>query len=452
MTELTAGIQGMLEFNGCEDCQVNNVTVLGGTGVFVNASSNIQISNIHYAYSPSLLYPGLSNYASWVAYAFNSLDITFDGIDFIGQVPYTGIIRATNYAINIKFYNMGTSDNPINLDNYTGYAFQTSANDILEFKRVYVYNLRTGFNNEDRISQKTTVWNSFAGNSTTINPIGINDNWRGVYGTPTLGGTNAVFGTHFWDSFSSATEGKIHLQMHPPSTETASYVTLGSGGWWTGANGLHLDSVGQTCTWEMSYFCIGHTGFTGAPSMTGGTASNYLIEFQIDLNDGNGFSAWAEATSGNLTALTVNAALGFKLKVRITTTTGNTNAISSVYFPTSSTTVTQAYLYKLYETPVTIHVIDATTLENVANASVAVTAAAGGEYVAGAAISTGTTDVNGEYTFTLLHDANQPIAGVVCKGSTCRSTFEETVAINTTPTIIAAMCGVYNSAAIGSCF
>ena len=43
----------------------------------------------------------------------------------------------------------------------------------------------------------------------------------------------------------------------------------------------------------------------------------------------------------------ISAVNGFKLKLKITTTTGNTTAITSFYMLTTSTTTTQAYQYPL---------------------------------------------------------------------------------------------------------
>jgi len=95
--------------------------------------------------------------------------------------------------------------------------------------------------------------------------------------------------------------------------------------------------------------------------MAGGTVGNYRFEYAIDKNDGNG---WSTLTSSSYTAATlatamnaitgIDASLGFKLRLKITTGTANTTAITSFYMLTTSTTTTQAYQYPLDSNTVTI--------------------------------------------------------------------------------------------------
>ena len=48
--------------------------------------------------------------------------------------------------------------------------------------------------------------------------------------------------------------------------------------------------IGQTATFEMPEYIIGHTSFqNSALVMAGGTATNYTYEYAIDKNDGGGF-------------------------------------------------------------------------------------------------------------------------------------------------------------------
>jgi hypothetical protein len=106
----------------------------------------------------------------------------------------------------------------------------------------------------------------------------------------------------------------------------------------------------------MDYFAIGHTGFANvAPSMVGGTIGNYSVEYRLDKNDGAGFGAWKELTAANLSAETgIDAADGVKLRVRITTTTTNTAAITALRIYTLSSTAAQAYQYPLERATLTL--------------------------------------------------------------------------------------------------
>ena len=116
-----------------------------------------------------------------------------------------------------------------------------------------------------------------------------------------------------------------------------------------------MPTIGMTATFETPEFIIGHTGFSAtAGTMAGGTVANYRFEYSIDKNDGAGWttlttSAYTSATLAvALNALVgINAVLGFKLRLSITTTTTNTTAITSFFVLTTSTTTTQAYQYPL---------------------------------------------------------------------------------------------------------
>jgi hypothetical protein len=106
--------------------------------------------------------------------------------------------------------------------------------------------------------------------------------------------------------------------------------------------------VGDQCIWEMPYFAKGHTGFVNAAAiMNGGTIGNYSLEFQADT--GAGYSgSWLALNGTNLSALTVSPAVGFKLKIRITTSTANTTEITYLMMGTTTTVSEQsANLYPL---------------------------------------------------------------------------------------------------------
>ena len=91
----------------------------------------------------------------------------------------------------------------------------------------------------------------------------------------------------------------------------------------------------------MPYFAQGHTGFVNASAtMSGGTIGNYTLEYQIDLGGGyNG--TWLALNGTNLSAHVVNPAVGFKLKLRITTAVTNTTAITSIRLDTYSSASAQ---------------------------------------------------------------------------------------------------------------
>jgi hypothetical protein len=143
--------------------------------------------------------------------------------------------------------------------------------------------------------------------------------------------------------------GRLLLCFNEPTTETTDQFTMVSGtAKFNSSGGLLMSVVGNQCIWEMSYFAKGHTGFVNtAAVMSGGTIGNYSLEFQADT--GAGYSgSWLALNGTNLSALTVDPTTGFKLKIRITTTTANTTAITYLMLGTITTAAAQsADLYPL---------------------------------------------------------------------------------------------------------
>ena len=181
-------------------------------------------------------------------------------------------------------------------------------------------------------------------------------------GTP----ATLAYGTHWTDYFTSDTVGRLRLEMNEPSAETASFVSVSGGAEFTGAGGVYMPVVGQTATFEMNYFALGHTGFdASAATMEGGTATNYTYRYQLNKNDGAGWSAWStsKATLALLaTALNaetgLDATLGTKLKLEVTTGTANSTAIAAINIYTTTTATAQQTLYPLASTDFTFSVKD----------------------------------------------------------------------------------------------
>jgi hypothetical protein len=154
--------------------------------------------------------------------------------------------------------------------------------------------------------------------------------------------------------------------MNEPTVNTTAQVTLANGAGFTSAGGLYMPTIGMTATFETPNYILGHTQMSAtAGTMAGGTVGNYRFEYAIDKNDGAGWSAMTAAayTAATLaTALNAIGALdaskGFKLRIKISTTTANTTAITSFYMPTVSTTTAQDYQYPLDQTDFTFTVKD----------------------------------------------------------------------------------------------
>lgn len=335
-------IQGAMTFTTC-----NNITVTGTT--YCEAVDGNTVTT----YSGSV----------WTV-ASNSLNCTFSGLSLpvTNTQPYTCLLQINAAGCNnIKLRNIGTRASPVTLGSANAcgliYALAggAAASDV-KVQRVYCSNTRTGIMTGDNSSTRVLQEQVF-GDYADAADVGAVLNYRrkGIGGTLALTAQTAVYGTHWFDCFTSTTAGRIGLLMNEPTTATATQVSLTGGAAFTAAGGLYMPTIGMTATFETPEYIIGHTGFqNSALVMAGGTVGNYRFEYSIDKNDGNGYSSMtassytAAALATALNGLTgIDASKGFKLRLKVSTTTGNTTAITSVYLLTNSSTTTQDYQYPL---------------------------------------------------------------------------------------------------------
>jgi hypothetical protein len=294
--------------------------------------------------------------------SLNTINCTFSGLTFGGLTnvhPYGGLLNGASGSSGIKLRNIGTRVAPLSFGsaNACGLIYTLATNcSNFKFQRLYVSNTRTGIMTGDNSSHEIVeenVWGDYA-DAVDVMAM-LNHERKGMGGTGALTAQTSVYGTHWRDGFTSTTAGRIAILMNEPTARTTSQVTLANGANFTSAGGLYMPVIGHSVTFEMPAYRIGHTQFANsALVMAGGTATNYNYNFSIDKNDGAG---WSTMTTANYTATslgtalnaigTLNAQLGFKLRLKITTITTNTTAITSVYMTTVSTTTAQDYQYPL---------------------------------------------------------------------------------------------------------
>lgn len=307
----------------------------------------------------------VTTYAMYVwQMSSNTLNCTFSGLTLpvLNCQPYTAILQIDAAGCsNIKLRNIGTYAAPLSLGtvNNTGLVFALAAGAAatdIKVQRVYVSSTRTGLMTGDNSSTRVTAENLFGDFADAADVAAVlNYARKGIGGTLAVTAQTAVYGTHWADNFTSATAGRLTLLMNEPTSLTTSQVSLTGGAAFTSAGGLYMPNVGQTATFETPYFIKGHLTFSAtAGTMAGGTVGNYRFEYSIDKNDGNGWSAMTAASYTAATLATamnaitgINASLGFKLRLKITTSTANTTAITSMFLVTTSSAVAQAYQYPL---------------------------------------------------------------------------------------------------------
>jgi hypothetical protein len=295
-------------------------------------------------------------------------DCVVDGVTFgfNGTIPDchppTYVVGATA-ASNVKFRNIGTYDTPLSGGTWAPNAygctqvFYTGGNNKnIKMQRCFLDKCRTApfipINSDKGMLYEQVMAGMYIYSSKAILAVGhavLNGNVKGCQEVNSVSGQASVYGTHFVDFFMGTDYGRLLLCFNEPTTETTDQFTMVSGtAKFNSSGGLLMAVVGNQCIWEMPYFAKGHTGFDSvAAVMSGGTIGNYSLEFQADT--GAGYSgSWLTLNGTNLSALTVNPIVGFKLKIRITTTTANTTAITYLRMDTTTTAATQsADLYPL---------------------------------------------------------------------------------------------------------
>lgn len=133
--------------------------------------------------------------------------------------------------------------------------------------------------------------------------------------TCTVVAAGATSGTCSFENLGS----RINVMCHEPSQETlaSGEVTIDAGNpKFTGAGGVMLNTIGDQVTWMTNEYLIGHTGF---PVVFNQAAANPLDSlYQIDKNDGQGFSGWRNAGLQKTGCATVSGSF----TVTMTDTTG----------------------------------------------------------------------------------------------------------------------------------
>lgn len=339
-------------------------TILGMMNLIT--CDTISITDMVYCGAPSG-----TTVATYATYVFNlssnSINCTLSGLTWpvTNTHAYAGIMAAATGCSGIKLRNIGTYAEPLTMGSALAcgliYTLATNCSDI-KVQRVYVAATRTGIMTGDNSSHEVTEENVWGDYADAVDVMAcLNMTRKGMGGTGALTAQTSVYGTHFSDRHTSTTAGRIAILMNEPTALTAAQVTLTNGAAFTSAGGLYMPTIGMTATFEMPEYIIGHTGFSAtAGTMAGGTVGNYRFEYSIDKNDGAG---WSAMTASDYTAATLATAMnaltgisavnGFKLRLKISTTTGNTTAITSFYMLTTSTTTTQAYQYPLDSNTVT---------------------------------------------------------------------------------------------------
>lgn len=354
-------------FSTCNTVSINNCRQYNGYMLFAT-SQNISISNLDHVDR----YTGYTNATTpvyCVAASAGNINISINGITvgFGGTIPnchpYYGFVSLTAIP-GAKVRNIGTRSSMVSAGSIPLYAAGVLVNiagnnNIVKIQRCYIVSgtLRSGFigaisNSDNRITLESVF--SFQYRPTTgvytdvtMAPVALNSYYKGIGAAlNTTTGQTSVYGTHWMDLFISDTAGRIVSIMNEPTSDTISYNSLSlstSKGGFTSAGGLSLPVSGDYYITEIPYYILGHTSFQNtSATITATNSANHTFEYQIDTGSGwNG--SWKTINGSNLSAESISASTGFKLKFKITcSSSSTTNLVNFVRIDTGSDSSSQA--------------------------------------------------------------------------------------------------------------
>lgn len=338
-------------------------TVVGGALSFV-ASTNNYVEDPVYADSFHTTSSATTPPLGVIIFGAGTVGSVLKGGNFWSGIanvhPDTSYLYLTN-AANVRWYNCGTTSVPIDggSSNQMLYACNDAGNSLdVEIKRVYFTNIATRFISTVNSSKGLVIENCFddyAGTNTSMDTLDAIVKGFGIAAADTA--FTSVYGTIFYNIFTSATVGRVGLTFNEETTLYAPYVnktglTGASGFSSTGA--LYLYNLNDVIEYEFPYTILGYTSFAASNIVVGGgNTGNLTYKYKIDT--GSGYNAnWKDATSGNLSGETINATTGFKLKIQITCATAGTNYLNSLYFSMVTDASSQLTNYPLDTYTVTL--------------------------------------------------------------------------------------------------
>jgi hypothetical protein len=353
-TAQTRGNAGIncYSFTRANNFEMNNCVAMSGVTTLAQCA-NVKINNMQYA---DQIAGTTTTSLPISAFVINSASINIDINGFsnfagLSNVhPYTSILALSN-AYSVTLRNIGTSSAPYNMGsaNACGLIFSASVAANLTFRRIYTQNTRTGpFTMVNTVQGVVmdNVWGD--GNDTAAAVAALNVTPRGCRWTAPVTGQASVYGRHWEDAFTSTTAGRILIAMNEPLAATADQVEITAGTpAFTSGGQVSMRTLGDQVVWTMPYFCLGYTSLANiAPTLTGTNTGNFSYEYQIDT--GSGFGSYKTLNAANLSGETISPTAGFRLKVRITTTTANSgNALTYVRIDGVTNSTDQQIAYPL---------------------------------------------------------------------------------------------------------
>jgi len=331
-----------LQLNRCTNSTVDGVVVMGST---LRLTSCVNVAVIDPVYCDQIEGGATTstNAVSGVTIETASANCSVTGyggnyLSLVNVHPYNALV-SISASFDNQVLDIASAASPFNCGSANAcggvviYGGNSSGNLV---RRCYVQNARTGGvvdTNSDARNTAWDVWGDGADTGFVLN--GLNATVRGARSTNPITGATAVYGTHFYDTFVSTTEGRLVFLGNEPTVLSGTKLQTTTGvSQFTSTGQVKLVNLNDEITWEMDYYWLGITSLTNVgPTFSGTNAANHTLEFQWDKNTGAGFNgSWLAATGANLSGIgAIVATDGLKLKFRARcNTAAATNAIINI--------------------------------------------------------------------------------------------------------------------------
>ena len=322
-----------ISITNCDDVLFEDSTVIG-TGFSLSSTTSFQILNTKYAERIAGQTEALDT-----GTAINISTACFDGMvdgfslvpGLVNVHPYSQIVQISTNCNRIETKNIGSPTSPLNGGSanqmrnairFAGTVFNSAA------RRIYTENLGTVAVAHHPTNQNIRLYNVWGDGADALTSVtGFDVLAQGCRWSNNNQAQAAVYGVHWEDAFTGPTSGRITIFGNEPLTSTIDQcsASFGVNAGFTSAGNAAMPNLGDSITWTMPYYALGHTGIAqfgyGASTtetwlFTGTNAQNFEFEYQIDTGSGS-FSAWKwmldiarQSSGGGLGAntITMNAA------------------------------------------------------------------------------------------------------------------------------------------------
>lgn len=332
---------------------------IGGIGLDIQPGFGVTCTGFKFA-SRTIGTTQTSDTFNAISAGAGSTSIFIDGFsnfDSVANVhPYGSVVLLATGVNGCEIRNVGTPAAPYNMGTANACSrllFASQSRNVV-VRRIYTENTRNSPYAGANTVQGFEAYNFWGDADDSQVNANINSTIRGGRYTNSVTGQTAVYGTHWQDAWTSTTGGQIVIACNEPTDQTTNQCSftldVANGSGFTSAGNVSMAQLTDTVTWTMPYYALGVTGFSNtAPTITGTNAANHTLEFQYDLNDGNGFNgSWLPLDGTNLSGITVDPAKGIKLKVRATVNTASaSNLLTYISIDTTTDAVSQQIEYPL---------------------------------------------------------------------------------------------------------